>query len=114
MVPAEFKDVHKGLRDMRDCAIGHKDATAFPGHPFNKVIFEITEKQIDVHTVFPGRMEVGMLQQTIQLCDHLIGYCLRELNRYIPVYLDGSDSPPSGAYYLKVDEKVDHWLSLDP
>lgn len=109
-VPPLLKKRHQSLMNMRHQAIGHKDATAFPDIPFNKVFVKSLSDSIEIHTAPVGGIEPRAIREVIRLCERLICYCQDALEPFCRKYMCGAHKPPVGVYVMSTDESPGSWL----
>jgi hypothetical protein len=102
----EFWDLHDEHLQMRDRVIGHKDATAFPSAPLNRVIVRVDDTGFELHTVSPYTIFETGLQQTVILCDHLIEYCMSKAKDYGSHFVGIG----KGVYVLSIEADPVEWL----
>jgi len=107
VVPERFRHVHQEHLDMRNQALGHKDATAFQGYAPNKVLVRVGSDGFDLRTVSVCDILEGSLKPTIELCDILVKHCKTEGRQYVARC---SFRVPPGAYLLHTDESPQEWL----
>ena len=109
-VPPEKKEIHDTLLEMRNRAVGHKDATAFSDTALNRVLVRAHGSFVDLHTVFPGDIEEQVLLGTIELCKVLISHCESAISPFIRANLGGANRPAEGLYLLSTEEAPASWL----
>ena len=110
-VPSEKKAIHDTLLEMRNRALGHKDATAFSDTALNRVLVRAHDGYIDLHTVFPGDIEQAVLSQTIELCRILIAHCEKAVDPFVRAHLLGANRPVDGSYLVSTEETPPIWLA---
>jgi hypothetical protein len=107
-VPPEFQAQHHELLNMRNWAIGHKDATAFPDATLlNKVLVRVSGGMVQMNAAVPTGIADSLLQDTVKLCRRLVADCCEaEIKKYIS-HFSGRDQ---GLYYLNLEESPSEWL----
>jgi hypothetical protein len=105
-VPPAFGDLHAELLHMRNWAIGHKDATAFPSTLLNRVVVHVGDSGIELRTTSPINITDSALRRTLELCGHPITHCEAEVRKYIS-YFSGVCK---GVYYLSLEQSPSEWL----
>jgi hypothetical protein len=110
IVPPELRKTHDHVLEMRDCAVGHKDSTAFHGSILNRVRIEVRAGDIAVQTTSIGNIEPDVCDKIIVLCQHLIDYCAKSMDPVMRDNLVGTKCPPDGIYCLNMDPASKEWL----
>lgn len=106
IVPVAFQDLHSEHLEMRDRAIGHKDAVGFPTTALNRVIVHVNGTGFELHTVSPDSITDFALRRTIELCQHLVAHCEAEVLKYASHFFGVG----AGDYFLNIEESPTEWL----
>ncbi len=110
VVPDQFSALHKQIIDLRNQAVGHKDATAFPDTLLNRVRFEVEAAGVAVQATSLATIGGKTCSELVSLCDQLAEYCAAKMNPILEPYFAGPDCPPAGAYCLNTDLDSEDWL----
>jgi hypothetical protein len=106
VVPAEFRSLHAELLNMRNRAIGHKDAVAFPSTLANRAVVRVRYTGIEMRATSIVDMTDSALQRTLELCGRLVAHCEVEIEKYVPHF----SGIGRGRYYLSLAESPSEWL----
>jgi hypothetical protein len=107
LVPHQFIDLHREHWEMRNRAVGHKDATAFPSRPLNKVLLHVDDDgSLELTTTSVYDLSDDALRRTIDLCELLVRHCASELQKYM---LHFAGMPP-GEYLMSTESAPVAWL----
>jgi hypothetical protein len=110
VIPSHFCILHKQIMELRNQAVGHKDATAFRDSILNRVRFEIEPVGVTIQATSPATIGGKTCSELVALCDHLAEYCATQMNPILESYFAGPDCPPEGVYCLNTDLNSEDWL----
>ena len=106
LVPRAFRAIHSQHLELRDQAIGHKDAGAYPGTPLNRVIVSVDKDGVECKTVSPYTILPLVLQQTVELCNVLIAFCESKAKSHDNHFMNLKE----GTYVLNLEPPPAAWL----
>ena len=110
LAPRTLIQTHKNVIEMRNCAIGHKDAVASAGARMNRVTITVSRGELFVETTSPGDIDAPTCDSLIALCNHLIAYCDKMIRPYLDACFGNGRFPPEGRYQLSTDPAPEAWL----
>lgn len=107
IVPTAFQDLHSEHLEMRNRAIGHKDAVGFPATALNRVLVHVNnDTDFELLTISPDSMTDSALHRTVELCQHLVAHCEAEVLKYASHFFGVG----AGDYFLSIEESPTEWL----
>ena len=106
LVPHQFVDLHREHWDIRNRAVGHKDATAFPSQPLNRVVLHVDDGGLELTTTSVYDLSDDALRRTIELCELLVRHCGSELQKYMSHFA----GVPPGDYLMSTESAPVAWL----
>jgi hypothetical protein len=91
---------------MRNRAVGHKDATAFPSALLNRVVVHVDDACLELTTTSVYDISDAALTRTMELCELLVRHCRSELQKYMSYFA----GVPPGNYVMRTESAPVAWL----
>ena len=110
IVPPTLIQTHENVIEMRNCAIGHKDAVASAGARMNRITITVSRGELFVETSSPGDIDAPTCDSLIALCKHLITCCDKKIQPYLDACFGNGSFPPEGRFQLSTDPAPEVWL----